>query len=332
MKKKSVITLQEQEFSRENLEAFLNYGVEIKKKEKSPTLEGKTIITFLVTPNFHAKLGMEVVSAQLKARHLTIDCHREKWQLVCDGEISEEGEHIYDIANVLGRYSDCVAVSHAPYSGDWRKDRQDSIIKALVEKGTMPVLNLGSCLFNPSQALADLLTIRSCFKTLAGWKAVLCWVYAPGFHTLAIPSSFAMAVSKFGMDLTIACPEGFDLDQAILKLAQKNSQQVSGHLEISRDLNKALSGAHIVYAVPWRSLEWYATPEVEKEKKKSLSGWVITPQQMQKTDGGYLMHPLPVQRNIGVREEVLDGNHSLVYDQAENWIHVQKALLTNMLL
>jgi ornithine carbamoyltransferase len=148
---------------------------------------------------------------------------------------------------------------------------------------------------------------------------------------MATANCFLLAGTKFGMDITIACPEEYDLDPAILKLATKNTKSYGGSVEISRDLEKAIKGSHIVYATSWHSIKSYGNPEEEKEKQKSLLSWKITSKLMEKTDGGSFMHPLPIKRNVSVMEEVLDNNCCLAYDQAENCVHAQRAFLMGLM-
>ena len=120
IKKKSVLTLQD--FTRDEIEELLEYAINIKNNKKE-NLAGKTIVTLLLTPDIHIRLGMGVVSSQLKMENVVIDCTREKWDLKWEsGEmtIGESSEHSKDIAKILERYGDCIAVRHIPNSGKWQ--------------------------------------------------------------------------------------------------------------------------------------------------------------------------------------------------------------------
>ena len=282
-----------------------------------------------MTPDIHVRIGLAVVASRLKLENIVADCTRERWSLIWEqGEMvfGSGTEHVQDVARILERYGDCIAVRHLPHSACWQIDRQDSVIKSLGQYSQIPVYNLGANLFNPTQSLADLMTIKANLKSFAGWKAALCWSYNPDLYPMAHANSFALATSKLGMDLTLACPQGYDLDPAILKLVQKNSKSSGANFEICRDLTKAVKGAHVVYVTSWPSIQHYDNRKQEKLLKQDLIHWSVSEETMEKTDGGYLMHPLPIKRNVSVVEQLLQGNSCLVYEQAENWMHAQRAI------
>lgn len=332
MRKKNIVTLQD--FSRDSLENLLNYALQIKKQQKTASLAGSSIITFLLSPDVHTRVAMEVVTQSLNLQNIVIDCSKNQADVFWDEEsqnLQEEGEHVCDVARRMSYYGDCLAVRHIPCTKNWRRDRQDSLLKGLIAYGSLPVINLGSSLFNPCQALADILTIRSHCPNLEGWKVAICWTYSKNAYPMATPNSLALVASKFGMDVTIASPEGFQLDPALLKLIDKNSKRYGGDIELTGDLSRAVSGAHFVYAVPWRSINCYDDWESEYQQKQNLQSWKIVSNLMDETDGGYLMHPLPHKRNIAVEAQVLDSNTCLAYEQVENWNYTQQALIASIL-
>ena len=328
LKRKSIMSIQE--LTREELEGMVEYMAALKSPSSKENLAGKTLLTLLLTPDIHTRLEMGIAASQLNMQNITMDCTREKWEIRWEsGEMifGNNAEHVRDVARILERHGDYVAVRHVPYSGNWQVDRQDSVIKSLEQNIRIPVYNLGSCLFCPTQGMADLFTIKTKLKTLVGWKAVVAWTQHAGMEPMGPPNSFALAASKFGMDLTIACPEAYDLDPAILKFLQKNVKNHGGSFEVSRDLSKAIKGAHLVYAANWQSIKYYDKPDEEKEARKNLSDWMVRGELMEKTDGGYFMHPVPIKRNVSVTDQILDGNTCLAYDQAENRVHALKAFL-----
>lgn len=330
--KKDLLTLQE--LPREALEKVIDYGIKLKNKEKSYDISGQTIVTLLLSPNIYIRFAMETVASQIGAKNIVLDCTREKLSLEWEEGamlFGSNSEHVVDVAKTFERYGDCLTIRHIPQSNDWQKDRQDSIIKSFSKYSKTPIFNLGSCLFNPTQALADIMTMKACLKRFSGWKAVLCWGYHPSPFPTSTPNSFALAASKLGMDLTIACPKDFDLDNGILKLVQKNTKTHGGSFEISRDISQAMLGAHIVYVANWLSVKNYGNLAENKESLSSLTHWNINNQHIEKTDGAYILHPFPIRRNVTIMDEVLDSKNSLIYEQSENWLHAQKALLAILL-
>lgn len=328
LKKKDFLTLQELDL--DELEELITYTQKTKNLTDTP-LNGKTVVNLLLTSSIHTRLAMETAVQQLGGRSIVVDFSSENWSLLWDENAqvdTENTEHVKDVAKVLSQYGDLIAVHHIPDTGNWRQDRQDSVIKNLARYSSIPVLNLESALFNPCQALADIITMKEHVKDLRGWKAVLTWSYHPTSPPMSNANSFALVASKYGMDLTVACPSGYELDPGILKLADKNARTNDGSVEITNNLEEGVSGAVIVYAANWRSIKNYSNPEEEKQDRENHKHWVINSGHMDKTDGGYLLHPLPIRRNVSIQSAVLDEKNSLIYEQAANQLHAKKALLS----
>jgi ornithine carbamoyltransferase len=137
--------------------------------------------------------------------------------------------------------------------------------------------------------------------------------------------------TRLGMHLRIAHPQGFELDSEVLDKARQHAGRRGGSLEVSHDLESACEGADFVYARSWRSIAHYDDPDRESLLKRSLDHWIVTQELLDRGSPAWLMQPLPVRRNVSVTSEVLDGPWSLVGEQAENRLHLQKALLVTLL-
>jgi ornithine carbamoyltransferase len=137
--------------------------------------------------------------------------------------------------------------------------------------------------------------------------------------------------SMLGMDIRIANPLGFELDQTIVEEASRRADAAGGALRVSNDLIEAAKGADVLYSRAWGSVKYWTDAEREAMVKRSLQSWRVDEELMSHTNNALFMHPLPVRRNLVATDGVLDGPRSVIYDQAENRVHAQKALLAHLL-
>src|SRR3989344_3711991 len=143
------------------------------------------------------------------------------------------------LAKVLSRYCDAIGVRKFPEMKDWQEDRKDGVVRGFAKYADVPVINLESGMEHPCQALADLMTMKEALGSLKGKKVLLTWTYHPKALPMAVPNSVALAAGKMGMDLTIACPKGFELDDAIMKTVQKSCSLNKAKLEVVHGQEKA---------------------------------------------------------------------------------------------
>ena len=180
-------------------------------------------------------------------------------------------------------------------------------------------------------ALADMLTVRE--KLGAGRKRVLMtWAWHPKPLPMAVPNSFALAAAQMGHDLTIAHPPGYELDEELLGEINSRAFDAGSTVSVTDDIEEAFDGAQVVYAKSWGSKMFYgsAADDVE-ERAPYRREWIVDASKMARTDGAVFMHCLPVRRNCIVTDEVIDSPASVVVDEAENRLHMQKAILTELL-
>jgi len=243
-------------------------------------------------------------------------------------------EHVVDAARVLGRYADVAGIRAFPHGGDWTAVRADRVVRTFAEHCEKPVINLESARRHPCQQLADVLTLRERLGETEGKRFVLTWTWHPKALPTAVPVSAALAAASLGMEIVIARPDGFELDPEDTALIRKITQRQGGEfVHISNDPDDAMVGADVVYAKAWGSVRLFDRPEEEAALRSAHRDWRLTSQRLRSTRGGraVVMHCLPVRRNVEIDDEVLDGATSAVVDQAENRLHVQRALLLEML-
>ncbi len=241
---------------------------------------------------------------------------------------------IIDAARVHGRYCDVLGVRALPRTQDWAVARQDLLIRSIAQHCEKPVINVGSARRHPCQALADSLTLRQRLGQVEGKRFVLTWGWRPHAPPTAVPASAALAAARLGMEIVIARPEGYELDPEDTALIRKTAQQAGGEfVHIIDDPDDALVGADAVYVASWGSLKQYGQPEQESEIRSALRDWRLSRSRLRSSRGGkgVVLHSFPVRRTEEIDDSVLDGPNSAIVDQAENRLHVQRALLLDLM-
>jgi N-acetylornithine carbamoyltransferase len=235
------------------------------------------------------------------------------------------GEAAIDTARVLSRYLQGLAVRICKHG------EGNSYLQDLVQGATVPIINMQCDKYHPNQIMADYLTITERFgRNTRGLKIGVSWTSAPKYvRPISVPQSLILLMTRFGMDVTLAYPPEFKLLPEIEKQAAENAVHSGGSFKISHNMEDAFEDADIVVPKSWGPL----VHTLDESDGKSLIGkydtWICDKTRMDLTrDHSIYMHPLPADRGYEVTDEVIDGPHSVVYQEAENRLHVQKALLS----
>ncbi len=311
---------------------LLDLAARIKAGETAGSLEGKTLGLVFFNPSLRTRVSFEVGMQQLGGQVVNLNIGQGVWALetregaVMDGACSE---HLREAAAVLSRYVDALGVRAFAAGKNWSMDRQDPVVGGFARHAGVPVINLESAVWHPCQALADALTWRE-LGLGAGTPIVLSWTYHPKALPMAVPNSVVLAAAQAGMVMTVLRPPEFALDRGLMEKAGAVAATTGGSLSETHDLD-CLEGARVVYAKSWGSLENYGMTEAEALLRARYRRWMVSGEWMGRTDRARFMHCLPVRRNVVVSDEVLDSAASVVVDQAENRLHVQKALLLKIL-
>ena len=184
---------------------------------------------------------------------------------------------------------------------------------------------------HPFQALADMMTIQE--KLGKGRKRVLLtWACHPKPLPMAVPNSFALAAAQMGHELVVAHPEGYELDGQLMATMQQQALSAGGSVTVSNDVNAAFADAEVVYAKSWGAKQFYGDCEGDiAHRERYRTDWIVDEAKMARTNQAIFMHCLPVRRNVIVTDGVIDSPSSVVIDEAENRLHVQKAILIRLL-
>jgi len=306
------------DFSAEELWHVLKTAVALKRRDASSLaqqvgggsapLAGKTLAMLFQKPSLRTRVSFEAGMTQLGGHAIYL--------APSDVKLGER-ETTEDVAQVLSRYVDAIAVRAFPGLKSYEEDMADPVIESFRKYSKVPVVNMESALWHPCQGMADAMTIREKLGKVQGARVTLTWAYHPKALPMAVPNSFAAIVSQLGADLTIAHPPEFPLEKRFLDALPRRPRIVH-----SKD--QGLEGAQVVYAKSWGSPAFYGRWEEEKKVRDGYKSWICD----RVPDGATFLHCLPVRRNVEVADAVLD--RSAIYDEAENRLHVQKAILSEL--
>jgi N-acetylornithine carbamoyltransferase len=205
------------------------------------------------------------------------------------------------------------------------------VLDAFAKYSTVPIINLESAMQHPCQAMADMMTIRE--KLGAGRKrVVLTWAWHPKPLPMAVPNSFALAAAQMGHEVVVAHPPGYELDDELMKTVREQAAGARGSVEVTNDIDAAFKGAEVIYAKSWGAKQFYGASEKDvAERAQYRAKWIVDEEKMARTASAIFMHCLPVRRNVIVTDGVIDSPASVVIDEAENRLHVQKAIMASLL-
>jgi N-acetylornithine carbamoyltransferase len=325
-----------EEWSPDLIDHLLDLAVRCKRGEIEGGLVKKVLAMVFMDPSLRTRASMETAMFLHGGHALNLEPGKGSWALETDLDTVMDGatvEHIIEMARVLGRYADAVAVRSFPKGRDWAVEREDHTIHNFARYCEKPVINLESSRRHPCQGLADALTLREHLGETQGKRFVLMWAWHPKALPTAVPASAAMAAAHLGMAITIARPAGYDLDPDDYLEIEMLATNRGGSFQVTDDVDGAIAGAHAVYPKSWGSLLHFGSPDTERALREGRRDWRLTQARMRTTAEarGIAMHCLPVRRNVEIDGEVLDGPNSAVIDEAENRLHVQRALLLDLI-
>lgn len=327
--------LKTSDFDRVALERLVSDAVLAKGANVSDRpLAGRSVGLVFFNPSLRTRASMQVGIYELGGNPVILEPGTTSWSLEHREGVIMDGaktEHLKEFVRVLERYVCAIGVRTFAALDDWEAEREDPILNAFASYASVPVINLESAMHHPCQAMADMMTIREKLGS-AKRKVTLTWAWHPKPLPMAVPNSFALAAAQFGHDLTIAHPVGYELDDELLSEIEKQSEINGGKLLITDDIDTAFEGAEVVYAKSWGSKKFYGDGDSDlRYRSQFRDKWIVDAGKMAKTDEALFMHCLPVRRNVIVTDEVIDSTNSAVIDEAENRLHIQKAIMREII-
>lgn len=335
MTKRDFLTVEE--FGDDATARLLSLASRLKRGELAGGLERKVMAMVFMDPSMRTRTSFETAMFLHGGHAVVLEPGRSSWALETESGAVMDGdrvEHIREAARVLGRYADVVGIRSFPRGNQWAAVREDRVVRDFAQFCEKPVINLESVRRHPCQQLADSLTLKEKLGDPRGKRFVLMWSWHPKALPTAVPASAALAAAHLGMEIAIARPEGYELDPEDTALIRRIAQVQGGEfVHIMNDPDEAVVGADAVYVKSWGSLKHFGRPDEERALRAGLRDWRLTAARLRSTRGGKatVMHCLPVRRNVEIDDEVLDGPCSAVVDEAENRLHVQRALLLEMI-
>jgi len=327
-----------QDWSFEELSSVLELAAKMKQdrfsKRWTSLLSYKTFIMFFYNPSVRTRLSFEAAATELggHAQFMTPSAGRFKTD-------KQAGETIEDAAQVMARYAAGIGIrileDKVPYYG-----AGDEMLREYARWSDAPIINMADDRFHPCQALADVMgwaewlgggPSQPGYEALQGKTLLLSWGSGALARSWCSVQAALLIASRFGMNIAMAYPEGYDLDPQVVEWTRQNCAEHERQLEIIHDPDSGYDGAHVVYSRNWVTPQAYQDglfqKQAEIEKAMAYQGWTTTAERMARTDDGIFTHPMPVDRGNEVTDEVASGPRSAIFDIAENRLHVQKAVM-----
>jgi len=335
--------LNTQDWSRPELDALLAQAAEFKHAPRSRALQGKSIALVFFNPSLRTRASFELGAFHLGAHAIVLQPGKDAWPIEFEpGAVmdADAEEHVSEVARVLSRYVDMIGVRAFPKFHDWSVDRQDTVLRAFAAHATVPVINMET-ITHPCQELAHAMTLQEHFgalspetdpsQSLRGRKYVLTWTYHPRPLNTAVANSALTIATRMGMDVTLLCPsEDYLLDPRYMDWARSNAIENGGSLQVSHDIASAYAGADVVYAKSWGAIPYFGRWQDELPLRERHRHFIVDEEKMALTNNAVFSHCLPLRRNVKATDAVMDSPRCLAIEEAENRLHVQKAVMATL--
>ena len=309
------------DWSNEELEELLRLAGELKDDFKNGRahrhLPDKTLFMLFFDKSTRTRNSFEAGITQLGGHAHFIES--ETSQLA-------HGESPKDMGVILSSYGHGIAIRHDLFPGVG-----NAYLREVAEHAGVPVINMQCDVDHPCQTIADLMTIRELFgNDLKGRKIGVSWAYAPSYaKPMSVPQGLITLMPRFGMDVVLAHPPEFKLMPEMMEKAEKYADEYGTKFEVADSMEAAFEDADVVYPKSWGCIDLFERPEESLELSKKYRDWICDEGLMELTkDESVYMHCLPADRGNEVTDEVIDGERSIVYQEAENRMHTCKSIMT----
>jgi N-acetylornithine carbamoyltransferase len=308
-----------QDWSKEELDTLFDVAFDLKRKralnQPHAYLRDKVLAMLFFYSSTRTRASFEAGIAQLGGHGQFIESRTTQ---ISHGDTAKE------IGEILGRYNDGLAIRKS----DWGEEGQ-KYLREVAEASRVPVLNMQCDYYHPFQILADMMTIIEKKGNPRGLTINVSYAYADSYlKPMSVPQSLILLMTRYGMNVRLTRPPEFKLMPDIVEQAKENAKKSRGSFEILDDFDAGMKGADIVYAKSWGCMLTTEDNDEAFEIGKKYTDWITDEKRMATSnDDSIYMHCLPADRNIEVTDAVIDGPQSVVYDEAENRLHVQKAAM-----
>lgn len=319
-----------QEWSLQEIEETLEVAKEMKRARYTnpykDALKNKTFFMMFYNPSVRTRQSFETAATELGGHAQFLEPKTMRLR-----EKGKAGETIEDAAKVMSRYGVGIGIRILEDSIE-RYGDGDFILREYAKYADIPIISMAHDKCHPCQALADMMGMLEHIHCVKKKKLVMMWGYSTMVRSWSSVHANLLISSMFGMDIKLVYPPGYDLDPEVMDMVKDNAKKSNGSFEMIsgslNDLRKALEAADVVYSRNWMSPKRYDWgKEKEIEMANQFKDWILTKELMKLTNDAYFIHPMPVDRGNEVEDEVASSPRSIIYDIAENRLHVQKAVM-----
>jgi N-acetylornithine carbamoyltransferase len=327
LKGKHLITTQD--WKKEELDIILKIAKEMKENRfhhpLNKSLENKSFFMFFYNPSVRTRQSFEIAATELGGHALFLEPKSMRLKTA-----TTAGETIEDAAIVMSRYACGLGIrileDKIPHYG-----AGEDLIREYAQYSTIPIVSMAHDKYHPCQGLADIMGIQGHLGELKGKKTLLIWGHGALARSWCSVQEYLLMASRYGMSINLAHPEGYDLDPQVIEQTKRNCEQNSQEFNITNDVKKGYEDVDVVYSRNWMSPQAYKNDKLHKEqeieKALQFNEWICDTEKMRLTNDALYIHPMPIDRGHEVTDEVASGARSIIYDVAENRLHVQKAVM-----
>jgi N-acetylornithine carbamoyltransferase len=308
-----------QEWTDDEIMTVMDIAFDLKRKralgEPHALLRDKVLAMLFFFSSTRTRASFESGMAQLGGHGMFLDSRTTQ---VSHGDTAKE------MGEILGRYCDGLAIRQV----DW--DFGNQYLRDVASACRVPLLNMQCDLYHPFQILADLMTIIEYKgRDLRGLNINVSWAYAASYQKpMSVPHSLILMMTRFGMNVRLTRPPEFKVVPEIVEQAKENARQSGGSLEVLDDFDAGFQDADIVYPKSWGCMLTTTDLEESQQISDQYKDWIADDRRIGLADDDVIYcHCLPADREVEVSNSVIDGPHSVVYDEAENRMHAQKAVM-----
>lgn len=328
------------DYSREEVETILEVALDLKRRfaigePHDHLLRAKSLFMIFYNMSLRTRNSFEAGMTQLGGHAHFLEPGKIYTPALPGREMAYTTERVSDVARVLSRMGDAISIRCYGDPVDWEYGAAHEMMREFARWADIPVINMECDKYHPCQALADILTVYEKFGAFEGIRFVMSWAYSPSIEKpRAVPQSAIIAATMMGMDVVLAHPGGMELDDEVITACEDYAERYGGSFAISHDMQEAFEEADVVYPKSWTAVPMFKPPVGEDDLERTEDifeanrDWICDAEKMElAVPDAIYMHCLPCDRGFEVTDEVIDGPQSVVFDEAENRLHVQKAVM-----
>lgn len=322
------------DWTRADLQSMVDQARRFKESPFGSQLKDKTIALLFLNNSLRTRTSFDVGASELGGHAVVLSPSGGMWPLEFEEGavmLGEAEEHVKEAAKVLSRYCDLIGIRAFPKFQDWAEDRKDKILQSFSRYSDVPVINMET-ITHPCQEMAHIMALQERLGPLDGKHYLLTWSYHPNPLNTAVANSALIAAAKFGMDVTLLCPtDEYTLDDRYLEIARHDAEANGRKVTVTHDIESAYQGADVVYAKSWGAIPYFGRWDQERPVRDTFRHFLVDKEKMSLTNQAIVSHCLPMRRNVIMTDAVFDSDSCIAYEEAENRLHVQKAIMTKLI-